>query len=65
VNFRGVLPKVGPGGFKRFVLPAELGQQLAVDFLEIVTRPVSELALPIKSAPAFHPGQGLIRFLSG
>jgi hypothetical protein len=60
-----VLPKVGPGGFKRFVLPAELGQQLAVDFLEIVTRPVSELALPIKSAPAFHPGQGLIRFLSG
>ena len=44
-ELRGVLPKIGPGGFKRFVLPAELGQQLAVDFLEIVTRPVSELAL--------------------
>ena len=63
-ELRGLLPKAGPGGFQRFVFPAKLRQQLAVNFIEIVARPASEPAIPVKSAPTFDPGQGLIRFLS-
>src|ERR1022692_1813110 len=58
---RGILPKVGPGGFVRFLLPPELGQQFAVDLVEFVSRRGPELAFPVKGAPALDPGQRLMR----
>ena len=57
-----VARKSAQGGLQCFVLPAEPGQQLAVEFAEIVNRSGPKRLLAVQSAPAFDPRQRFLRF---
>src|ERR1035441_1874909 len=62
---RGMLPKISPGRFQCFVPPAESGQQLALEAVEVVGGRGADMTLPVDGNPALDPRQRLIRLTCG